>query len=138
MAGNGLTCGLNRAVFCPRYPRVCRASRACTGGKRQSFPWSFLSIHTCFGSRSLLHPKLEDSILEPLKNFSQAAIEQAIAGALSQLTGDRYSAEIKSKESVELSLAERNALAIASAFQTREELVTEREKITLVLHKVGR
>ena len=74
--------------------------------------------------------------MEALKNFSQAEIEQTIAGAVSQLTGGQYTAEIKSKESVELSLAERNKAAVAQVYGA--DVVTEREKIVLILNKVGR
>lgn len=74
--------------------------------------------------------------MENLKNFSQTQIEQAIAEALGQLTGDLYTAEIKSKESVELSLGERNARAMASI--TKRTVLAEREKMVFVLSRYTR
>lgn len=72
--------------------------------------------------------------MEPLKNFSQSVIEQTIAQALSKLTGERYTAEIKSKELLDLSLWERNTIAFARASRRGLDAVTQKEKIVLVLN----
>ena len=67
----------------------------------------------------------------PLKNFSQKNIEATIGGALCQLTGANYT-DIKSIESLELTLDERNRQAI---YRKSEPVLMETDKIVLVLNR---
>jgi hypothetical protein len=68
----------------------------------------------------------------PLKNFSQKSIETAIGGALSQLTGASYTVDIKSIESLDLTLQERNRRTI---YQRSESVLMEKDKIVLILNR---
>jgi hypothetical protein len=68
----------------------------------------------------------------PLKNFSQKKIEATIGGALCQLTGANYTVDIKSIESLELTLDERNRQVI---YRKSEPVLMEKDKIVLVVNR---
>jgi hypothetical protein len=69
---------------------------------------------------------------QPLKNFLQKKIEATIGGALCQLTGANYTVDIKSIESPELTLDERNRQAI---YRKSEPVLMQKDKIVLVVNR---
>jgi hypothetical protein len=68
----------------------------------------------------------------PLKDFSQKSIEAAIGGALCQLTGASYTADIKSIESLELTLDERNRHI---TYGRSQPVLVEKDRIVVILNR---